>query len=75
MNWQPIETAPKDGTKVMLWDGDEISAGFWSTSLWVTFGNPNIKGGWVIYEARSDTQEIRATHWMPLPQPPTPESE
>jgi hypothetical protein len=48
-----------------------MDVGFWSTSIWITYGRPNVKGGWVIYESRSDTVEVFATHWMPLPSPPT----
>ena len=75
MNWQPIETAPRDGTSILLFCGgqpeDNMAVGFWSTSIWVTYGNQNIKGAWVIYECRSDTIEVHPTHWMPLPPPPT----
>jgi hypothetical protein len=52
-----------------------MAVGFWSTSILVTYGNQNIKGAWVIYECRSDTIEVLPTHWMPLPQPPTTETE
>lgn len=31
MKMKPIETAPKDGTKILLWDGGEfITIGFWN---------------------------------------------
>lgn len=32
MKWQPIKTAPKNGTAVILWDGEEIVVlGRWET--------------------------------------------
>ncbi len=66
--WQPIETATKDGTRLLLWAAgsaaDEIEVGYWSTSVW-TYG-----GGWINCENRSDTVVLKPTHWMPLPMPP-----
>jgi len=52
--WRPIETAPKDGTWVLLW-----SDSHWSVAR-------NDRGRWDDGERWQD----RATHWMPLPAPP-----
>lgn len=66
MSWQPIESAPKDGTRVLLvvtmrdFSGiSHIHVGSWSRN----------NGEWrwpVMYQP---------THWMPLPAPPTLSSE
>ena len=63
--WLPIETAPKDGTRVLLHHphatDETVTAGAWGnwdrdTVCWITdFGE-----GW-----------LNPTHWMPLPVPPT----
>lgn len=65
-DWQPIETAPKDGRRFLVWDahyGLRIGRAFvrsdhddWLSYL-DAFGGSS-KGG------------MRATHWMPLPEPP-----
>jgi hypothetical protein len=57
--WQPISTAPKDGTTVQLWDGHYQHTGFYDHSL----------PGWC---ALADYVEFvpLPTHWMPLPEPP-----
>jgi hypothetical protein len=57
--WQPIETAPKDGTHILLryrWAHREtyIAEGWWNVMLWQTHGIPG----------------VRATAWQPLPAPP-----
>ena len=72
MNWQPIETAPKDGTPILLyceewnfdWHGDDkkpIIAVCRSGR-----GGAFFIDNTVYYE----TQALRPTHWMPLPPPP-----
>ncbi|MFC4923037.1 DUF551 domain-containing protein [Delftia deserti] len=64
MNWQPIETAPKDGAEVwafngeqarMVWLEDEFCA------LWVW-------GDALLTEV--DPSPDQPTHWMPLPAAP-----
>ena len=67
--WQPIETAPKDGTTdvVLYWgypcphsgektEGFEV--GYWDSDwkMWNTISG--------------DTPDAIITHWMPLPAPP-----
>lgn len=67
MIWQPIETAPKDGTRILLWGvGDEgPNVGSWAESVYL-----NNSHGWIIYYARSDTIQLNPSHWVPLPEPP-----
>jgi len=67
-DWQPSETAPKDGTPILIfqpdkngWLGDEsfddprFAIGYWRPS-----------GGW----GNRNSATVRFTHWMPLPAPP-----
>lgn len=71
MEWQPIETAPKDGTVVLL-AGPEFEHGcviaFWSDP---SVGDTTEEdAGW--YESESDSHRLfgTPTHWMPLPATP-----
>ena len=61
--WQPIETAPKDGKRVLVTDGFEVCDAYFRS------------GEWWQYECGDDwySVSINPTHWMPLPQPPTTE--
>ena len=80
--WQPIETAPKDGKPILILNGETIPE------------TPNIRvasfldgpdahrlgykayldcGGWLIWNDDADFYVEGAqypTHWMPLPAPP-----
>jgi len=62
--WQPIDTAPRDGTIVLAAQGSTIDTMFWTMSAWAD------GGGWVNNINRSDTYVFDPTHWMPLPEPP-----
>jgi hypothetical protein len=69
MEWLPIESAPRDGTPILLWlpDVDRglpgVECAQWWADCWWTNGGPN---------AGQDMGEwSSATHWMPLPTPPT----
>lgn len=57
-NWQPIETAPKDGTNILA----PIGYGFLDVIYW---DNNN-------WRETSDGKGLRnhPTHWMSLPNPP-----
>lgn len=57
MEWQPIATAPKDGTSVLLWSRNGYDVAVWSGRIgeWTT--------GQLFYAPEP-------THWMPLPSPP-----
>ena len=59
--WQPIETAPNDGTEILTIDGKYCSVRYWGMGedgddAW----QPRIRGSF-------------PTHWMPLPEPPAQE--
>jgi len=63
--WQPIDTAPKDGTVVLLWDGIETT-GYWQN---YTFS----PGSWCLCISGAYAQDAALdgpTHWAPLPAEP-----
>jgi hypothetical protein len=60
MNWQPIETAPKDGTDILLWcpllGSEYMVIGRIDNGIWVS---------------SNDFEDVYdPSHWMPLPEPP-----
>ena len=62
MEWQPIETAPEDGTRVLLFKaGRKVCMGKYVPADW----NWCLEG-W----KNSNGNFFNPTHWMPLPQPP-----
>jgi len=60
MNWQPIDTAPKDGFHLLLFRPDIQFVGYW--------GGPN--SGWRINAPGLPAMWPLPTHWMPLPKSP-----
>lgn len=74
MVWQPIETAPRDGTIIDVWlgDCDEPDRQFYCT------GDTRRSPGWQWENGkfRPATGGLglpvfwQPTHWMPLPGPP-----
>lgn len=80
--WQPIETAPKDGTPVLLWDAGLIGLFYWGSPESQVAGR-RWRETWVgaiacgPAEHRSEGLPpvlgmigSEATHWMPLPSGP-----
>lgn len=70
--WQPIETAPKDGTRIDIWainhslfnkPGSRIIDAYWGrVSDWMG----RERDDWV----GAASEHIEPTHWRPLPAPP-----
>lgn len=64
--WQTIESAPKDGTKILLWDGHDCNTASWDKHE-----------GWVVSCVATDFNYYETvnnpTHWQPLPAPPVTE--
>ena len=84
--WQPIETAPKDGTHVLVCqatdaDGKPIPAESFGlfvqrTAWWSDGPNDPEPEGWIVYcsMVREPHVFFDPTHWMPIPEPPILES-
>lgn len=76
--WQPIETAPRDGTPIDVYgQGRRICDVFWSFSVNAETGAPinSVYDGWVQEGHVGQSYlpnyiNISPTHWMPLPDPP-----
>lgn len=80
--WQPIESAPKDGTPFLAWNSAVVFVAAWSRAN-------DARGGWIVQAAgrdaisQMDEQGVDylepgflaglelPTYWMPLPAPPT----
>lgn len=84
-SWQPIETAPRDGTALLLYDegigtrrrfaaqGTDCAVGSWGSTL-------DSGPGWLsdlgepvepYGSPEIDYTFLYPSHWMPLPAPPT----
>lgn len=82
--WRPIEEAPRDGRKVIVWwregqDGWQTAAALWDEQFeclgWDDDASkPIYRGGWTDYGVGSfayeEYRELRPTHFRPLPSPP-----
>lgn len=77
--WQPIETAPKDGTAILLTNGKDVAEGHWFFEEGGTTEHRDLDGryigqtesdgydGWMDWDGGMQPDP---THWMPLPAPP-----
>lgn len=64
MTWRPIETAPMDGRRVLLYREHDRrqTVGWWGG---------NVYAGWIIGGRSPEFMTApNPTHWMPLPEPP-----
>lgn len=71
--WQPIETAPTDGTSVITWNGEYVTEG-----AFINRRDDDGHTGWcraeftrggILYDL-NNVMEPAPTHWMPMPEPP-----
>ncbi len=63
VEWQPIETAPRDGTRIYAW----TSA--WPIARPISWFEGYRERGWWVFD--SCTEAVGVTHWQPLPAPPS----
>ena len=78
--WQPIETAPRDGTYLLLFypkRGQDIWLGHYVVSEHITNGKISFRSeGWICMgemislRPGTDSDADLPTHWMPLPSAP-----
>ena len=66
--WQPIETAPKDGSTIVLGGYGWTRRGYWAIDNFIGNGQPT----WSSEDGHGCGE---VTHWMPLPEPPRPKRE
>lgn len=64
--WQPIETAPKDGTFILIAHKHDMA---------VAFSDPENEGAWTMDDGHDYLPCLRRnlanpTHWMPRPEVP-----
>ena len=80
MDWQPIETAPRDGTPILIWqpDGKRNMLTVNEQGDRVEYDdNRYAIGYWRVWQKVSkwmwgnrNCSHVSPTHWMPLPKPP-----
>jgi hypothetical protein len=64
-DWQPIETAPKDGSNVLLspaFERERVTVGSWDLD--------DVGEGGQCWRCLELSERLEPTHWMPLPSPP-----
>jgi hypothetical protein len=68
-DWQPIETAPKDASQVLLWDGVAVSIGYRCNGHTKPY-HATVRGEDANWDDYGGDPILSPTHWMPLPDPP-----
>jgi hypothetical protein len=77
-DWQPIETAPKDGTPILLFTPGvrssavgPVGVGRWVESQTVKYGRiVDDRRYWLVNGLVLALPHDKPSHWMPLPPPP-----
>jgi len=66
--WQPIETAPRDGTEVLIFEARHSFGYDYAVGKFVLRWDGDTIGGWS--NRNSSSAYNHPTHWQPLPLPP-----
>lgn len=73
-DWQPIETAPKDGTRVLLFInrtyGEKFILGHWDDNKYSKNPRPYWTNDSQSAYGIVVTRENQPTHWIKIPEPP-----
>lgn len=71
MSWQPIEAAPKDGTRVLLYCNSRgIVCGEWNNDKYAKKPRPYWANDRERLFGVTETRADQPTHWQPLPEAP-----
>lgn len=76
VGWKTIETAPKDGSTILVFGEGEISVAFWENpagyGFWrcIGYGILACEENGVPYGRPPSLIHQNPTHWMPLPEQP-----
>lgn len=74
MSWQPISTAPRDGTPVLIYMPDAVEPCI-SLAMWSHCPEDPLGDAWYEYWGDSNGPiDAEPSHWMPLPKPPSAEN-
>jgi len=72
--WQPMDTAPKDGTEILLLVerragiSGKMLVGHWMPGGHCIEGHPPIDEGWYFWSGSMFDKASRPLRWMPLPE-------
>jgi uncharacterized protein DUF551 len=70
IDWQPIETAPRDGTNIMLYYPLKEVNESWEGIVFCYWNKWENNWVWSGRARRTFSRGFQPTHWMPLPEPP-----
>jgi len=69
--WYDIESAPKDGIEVLVYDPVYSKKGLICVASWIDDDTPGFRdAGW--FDVIDEIPLRNVTHWMPLPPSPIP---
>lgn len=73
MTWNTIDTAPRNGRRILVWDGINVVVAEYRTEMFVGNQRSDTKH-WIQIDTYQDEMGgevlLDPTHWMPLPNPP-----